>query len=382
MSIGTVHLARSPLRLLVVPLVVVLVGGIATAVGLLVGGPIGISVLAGGAIVLVLAVYLTAVVLSMRVEVEAGALVLRWLGGSRRYALVRGAVTRVTVRGSAAAPLHRGLTALAWGIGAATLRGEERIELVRLASTPSMILVPTDHGRLAIAAANDDELLGLLATAARLPTAAPVPTFRPAEPAVQAVSLPSASWPETEASEQPRILTGIERALLEERLRAERAAAQAAAEAERQAAEAAGEGGGEAAPLMAEVAAPPETLEEAAAAPTVAPSRARRRQRARWQQPSWLRLPAWMRPPPLAARAIPVVMPLATVAVIWIVALLGGHLEATTPEARYLVLSLVLCGPVAALGMLITRAWQPRLGGLVACSAFAAQVLLVRVLIG
>ena len=378
MSIGTVRLARAPLRLLVVPLAIGLVGAAATTAGVLIGGPIGISALTGGVILLALAAYLAAVVLSVRLEVEAGSLLLRWLGGRRRYALVRGSVTRVKVRGSTAAPLQRGFTALAWGIGAATLRGEERIELVRLAPTPTMILVPTDHGRLAIAAAADDELLAMLSTAARLQSAAPVATFRPAEPAAAEPPVVSPSAAEAAAPEQPHIMTGIERALLEERLAAERAAALAAAEAERQAAEAMGE----AAPVTAEAAIAAEVPPAAPAAPVVAPSRARRRQRARWQQPAWLRLPAWMTLPPLAAQVLPIAAPLASVAVIWIAALVGGHLDAASPEARYLVLGFVLCGPVAAIGMLIARAWQPRLSGLVACSAFAAQALLVRVLIG
>jgi hypothetical protein len=133
---------------------------------------------------------------------------------------------------------------------------------------------------------------------------------------------------------------------------------------------------------VAEAAVVAEAPPAAPAAPVVAPSRARRRERARWQQPAWLRLPAWMTLPPLAAQVVPVVTPLATVAAIWIAALIGGHLDSTTPEARYLVLGLVLCGPVTAIGMLIARAWQPRLSGLVACSAFAAQALLLRVLIG
>jgi hypothetical protein len=378
MSIGTVRLARAPLRLLVMPLAIGLVGGTVTAAGVLTGGAIGISALSGGVILLVLAAYLAAMVLSIRLEVEAGSLVLRWLGGSRRYALVRGSVTRVTVLGSTAAPLQRGFTATAWGIGVARLRGEERIELVRLAPTATMILVPTDHGRLAIAAAADDQLLGMLSTAARLQSSTPLPTFRPAEPAAPEPSIVPASAAEAAPVEQPHIMTGIERALLEERLAAERAAALAAAEAERQAAEAAGE----AAPVMAEAAVVAEVAASAPAAPAMAPSRARRRQRARWQQPAWLRLPAWITLPPLAVQVVPVLAPLATVAVIWIAALVGGNLDAATPEARYLFLGLVLCGPVAALGMLIARAWQPRLSGLVAFSAFAAQALLVRVLIG
>ena len=38
------------------------------------------------------------------------------------------------------------LHVLGWGIGRATLRGEEQIQLIRLAPTASMILIPTDRG--------------------------------------------------------------------------------------------------------------------------------------------------------------------------------------------------------------------------------------------
>jgi hypothetical protein len=67
---------------------------------------------------------------------------------------------------------------------------------------------------------------------------------------------------------------------------------------------------------------------------------------------------------------------------VWIVALVSGRLDVPFPEARYLAVTFVLSGPVTAVGMLVARAWQPRLRGLVACSALAAQVLLVRALIG
>jgi hypothetical protein len=93
-------------------------------------------------------------------------------------------------------------------------------------------------------------------------------------------------------------------------------------------------------------------------------------------------VPASAALPPLAAAVLPVVAPALTAAAVWIAALVSGRLDAPLPEARYVMLAFVLSGPVAAVGMLIARAWQPRVGGLVAWSALAAQVLLVRALIG
>ena len=50
---------------------------------------------------------------------------------------------------------------------AGRLRGEEDVEVVRLAPTPTAILVPTERGRLAIAAADEKLLLDALSRAAR-----------------------------------------------------------------------------------------------------------------------------------------------------------------------------------------------------------------------
>ena len=86
--------------------------------------------------------------------------------------------------------------------------------------------------------------------------------------------------------------------------------------------------------------------------------------------------------PPVASVVVPMAAPLVTVAVVWLAALLGGHLDGPSPSARYLIIGLVLSGPLAGIGILVARTWQPRLSGLVAFSAFAAQALLVRVLIG
>ncbi len=48
------------------------------------------------------------------------------------------------------------------------LRGDEPIELIRLSLRPALIVVPTDRGRLAIAAAVESDLLAALAHAVRL----------------------------------------------------------------------------------------------------------------------------------------------------------------------------------------------------------------------
>jgi hypothetical protein len=393
-AIGSVRLARAPARLLAGPVAIGLVGAIVAAIGFLLGGPLGVSVLTAGAIVLVVAIYLAALVLSIRLRVEAGSLVLRWLGGNRRYGLVRGSVTRVTVRGTGSAPLRTSLGLLGWGIGRATLRGNEQIQLIRLAPTASMILIPTDRGRLAIAAAADDELLAMLATAARLQTRAAAPATPLVEQAVPVAPTPAPGPPE-----QPRVLTGIERALLEERLSAERAAALAAAEAEREAAEAerqAAEAERQAedarqAPAQAPMHAAAVVDEAVLSAPAAAViARRAPRERAFWRRPSrrrvrrpsWLGLPAWTTLPPLAGAVLPMVAPALTAAAVWIVALANGRLDVPLSEARYLSLAFVLAGPVAAVGLLVARVWQPRMRGLVACTALAAQVLLVRVLIG
>jgi hypothetical protein len=383
-AIGSVRLARAPARLLAGPVAVGLVGGIVSVIGFLVGGPLGVSLLTAGVIVLVVAIYLAALVLSIRLEVEAGSLLLRWLGGKRRYGLVRGSVTRVAVRGSGAARLRTSLGLLGWGIGRATLRGEEQIQLIRLAPTASMILIPTDQGRLAIAAAADDELLGVLAHAARLQTLAASVAAPTVEPTVAVAPAPTTAPPEP-----PHVMTGIERALLEERLLAERAAALAAVEAEREAADAeraAAEAERQAAGAAVRAPAPvlAATVEEAlpSTPPAAIPRRARTRTWLRLRRPAWLAVPAWAALPPLAAVVLPVVAPALTAAAVWIAALVGGRLDAPLPEARYVTLAFVLSGPVAAVGMLVARAWQPRMRGLVACSALAAQVLLVRALIG
>jgi len=84
-----------------------------------------------------------------------------------------------------------------------------------------LILVPTDRGRLAIAPQVESDLLAALAVAVRLQERIDELVSRRAAPQVEPTQA-------EEAGPAPRVLTGIERAMLEQRLAAERAAAMAA----------------------------------------------------------------------------------------------------------------------------------------------------------
>ncbi|HEX6475387.1 MAG TPA: hypothetical protein VF114_09930 [Candidatus Limnocylindria bacterium] len=274
-AIAPIPLSRANGRLLVAPLLLLVAGVAAVAAGVSVGGLIGIGLVAAGLVVAALSLYLGAMLLTVRLDVEVATLRLRWLGGERRYTLVRGPVTRVTLQGSEAARLRPGFGALGWAVGRARLRGHETIDIVRLAPTASMILVPTDRGRLGIAPASEQHLLTALSAAARIQQrldevaerARAFMDLKPVESA--AAAAPPLAAPPPEAR---RMLTGIERQLLEERLAAERAAALERAEAERQAGLAAAEAAALAPPVVDAV-------------PAVPPARERR---PLWHRPAWL----------------------------------------------------------------------------------------------
>jgi len=209
-----VDLARSRWRLLLVPLVVIGAGAAATGLGLLLAATItlalGLALAVAGLIATLAAVELAATLATLRLQVETGAVRVRWLGGEVHYLLAEGPITRIVLRGKQAVRLHPRFGALGWALGTATLRERETIEIVRLAPTRSMILLPTDRGRLAIAPADEAALVEALTGAVRRQRlAAAVPP------------------PEVAVRPPQRPLTGIERTLLEQRLAAERAAAAA-----------------------------------------------------------------------------------------------------------------------------------------------------------
>ena len=167
-AIAPIPLTRSIGRILAVPSLLLLAGVVAVFGGANVGGLVGIGLVAAGLVVGALSMYMAAMLLTIRLDVEVATLRLRWFGGERRYTLVRGPVTRVALTGDEAARLRPRFGALGWAVGRARLRREERIDVVRLAPTDSMILVPTDRGRLGIAPTSEEHLLSALAAAARI----------------------------------------------------------------------------------------------------------------------------------------------------------------------------------------------------------------------
>ena len=349
-TIARIRLSRSLPRLLALPTLGLLVG-LATVGGglLLVPGTLGLVAAGAGAALAGLAVVGFALPLSVRLEIEESAVRVSWLGGERIYVLSPGPVTRVRLRGENASSLRGGRRLLGGQLGSARLRGEEQIDVVRLAPTATAILIPTDRGRLAIAAASEELLLDALSHAARARQ-----RLEELEREVPAVEEPPAP---VEVEVDPALMTGIERALYERQMADEREAAEAAALAELAAAESAASAEPEAA----------QTGAEEAQAPTVAKPRRR------------LGLPL-SRPRPSAAL---VLLPLVGAGAAWAIGVLLDRMPDPGSEVgRLTALALVLAGPAATVGAIMARVWWPRLVGVVVAGGLAAAVFVGRSLIG
>jgi hypothetical protein len=297
------------------------------------------------------------VLLSIRLEVQEAAVRLHWLGGGRTYGLVPGPVTRVRFRGDNPSRLRASPRLLPWQLGSAVLREEEAIDVVRLAPTSTAILVPTERGRLAIAAADEDALLEALSRAARARQrleqltrdAPPVP-----EPQPQPQPMPE-PVPEPLIEIDPALMTGIERALHEQRLAEERAAAERAAEM--------------GAPAPVEAGEQPPGLEPA---PVAAEEPRRRR---RLPRPGWA-----ARPGPSFAIFV---LPLIAAGVAWGLALLMDRMPAPgTDLGRLTALALVLAGPVTTVAAIMARVYWPRIVGVVVAGGLATALFVGRALLG
>lgn len=352
--IARVELARSTGRLLLLPLMLVIVGAGLAVIGALRPLPglieaVAIGAVVVGAIAALIGLWLAARRMSVRLDVEEAAVHVRWLGGARIYPLSPGPVTRVRLRGDDPSKLRLRGGPLHIGVGAARLRDEEDIEVVRLAPTATGILVPTERGRLLIGAASEEALLSALSRAAQArqrleelvasaPPGGPPPEAEP-------------EGTEAEAEPEPHVLTGIERAKLEERLAADRAAPPATPPS---------------APVPVAVTAP---------APTPRP--AGRLRRWRRERPGGARIG---RPRP---SAVFVLLPLAGAGLVWGAAYLLGRLpDPASDLGRLTALGLVLAGPATSIGAIMARAWWPRLVGVVVTSGLAAAVFVGRALFG
>lgn len=347
--IARIRLARSPPRLIALPLVLVATGVAAAAGALRADGPAAIGLAVGGSLLMLVAIAVGIVLLSIRLDVDDAGVRLHWLGGQRRYGLARGAVTRVTLRGRNASSLRPSLGAFGWAIGPAKLRKDEAIDVVRLAASPTAIVIPTARGRLAISVTDEQQLLDALGSAARARhrldelarTAAPVKAIEP-------LPAPAAG---------PAELTGIERIRLAERMAAERAAALEGAEAERRAAAAAAEAGAEDAREAAGDAEPART-----GTPETRAAAGRR-----------------VRIPLPGARAAAVIAPVLVAGALWNLILAAERLpELDGTRLRLLTTAFIIAGPGASIGAAIARIWWPRLVGLVSLTALFALALLAR----
>lgn len=372
--IARIRLARSPARLFALPTLLVLAAGGLVAFAVLgpprLGETAWYAAVAGAALLALVALAVAVRLLSIRLDVEEAAVHLHWLGGGRRYPLAPGPVTRVRLRGENASRLRARSRWLGWGLGRARLRDEEDVDLVRLAGTPTVILVPTERGRLAIAASSEEDLIDALSRAARarqrleqLAAASPTPAADDTEPAdagaVTDLAPPPEPAPEPEL--EPHVLTGIERALLEERLAREREESAAAASV----------------PLADD--AEPSPLGAVPAMAAGAAERAEPARRGRWRA-GGRGVPRIGRPRPSAAF---VLVPLVGAGIVWGLATSLGRLpDPTSDLGRLTSFALVLAGPATSVGAIMARAWWPRLVGVVVTSGLAASVFIGRALLG
>lgn len=359
--IARIRLARSPARLFALPaLLVVLAAGLLI---LAVPGPLRMgevawyAALAVAGLMALVALVIAVRLLSIRLDVEEAAVHLHWLGGERRYPLAPGPVTRVRLRGENASRLRARSRWLGWGLGRARLRDEEDVEVVRLAGTPTVILVPTERGRLAIGASSEDDLIDALSRAARA-------RQRLEQVAAAAPATPTEEVPELEPmpEPEPHVLTGIERALLEERLARERDEASAT---------------GAAMPVPAAV--EPIPGSDVQATPVGGKGHGELTSRGRWRVGA-ARVGRIGRPRPSAAF---VLVPLVGAAIVWGAALSLDRLpDPTSDLGRLASLALVLAGPGTSVGAIMARAWWPRIVGVVVTCGLAASVFVGRALLG
>lgn len=347
--IARIRLSRSIRRLLALPFLALLAGLAAIAGGLLLVPGITGQLVAGLGGVVILGALIGAVsLLSVRLDVEEAAVCLSWLGGERIYPLSPGPVTRVRLRGDNASRLRARPRLLPWQLGRGRLRGEEDVEVVRLAPTATAILVPTERGRLAIAAADENLLLDALSRAARARQRLEDLT-RDAPPVEE-------QMPAVQVEVDPALMTGIERAIFESRMADERADALSAADTERLAAAASADA--------------VELTAGAGLAPVESESKRRRVPRPHWT------------PRPGPSLALPV-LPLVGAGAAWGLAVLLDRMpDPGTDLGRLTALALVLAGPATTVGAIMARVYWPRLVAVVVAGGLATAVFVGRALLG
>lgn len=442
--LARVALARDPRRMLAAPALLVLLGAGTAAVGPIVGGALLFGLAAVGGALIAIGLWLAIRILSLRLVVEPDYLHLKGVGTDRRYHLIRGDMNRLATTGPRKVNLRVRLGSLGWAVGRTALAAGESVEVIRLAATPSVILVPTERGRVAVAVASEADFVDALRAAANTraerrisaagapmatlpPAGQPIPAAQPApalQPAPAFPPAPALRGPPTfepmpapqpppafERPTQPRPLTGIERMWLEDRLARERRAAITGARDEQAAASftasvaALTPAGATVVPSVhAPVPAPAAAVASAAVvsssvastvmpAVSAIPAAAAATATATPSAPprTFPRVIPRRRPSrPMARRAtrpeltpglVLIGTPLVGALFSWLLALVTG---ATPGQAGLdpLAAALLLCGPVAALAIFLAHGRWPRLAGLSSVAAILALLLVTRSVIG
>jgi hypothetical protein len=426
--------------MLAAPALLVLLGAATSALGPIVGGAVLFGLVAVGGAVIAIGLWLAIRILSLRLVVEPDYLHLRGVGTDRRYHLVRGDMNRLATAGPRKVNLRVRLGSLGWAVGRTALAAGESVEVIRLAATPSVILVPTERGRVAVAVASEADFVDALRAAAHTraerrisaagaplttpapaaqaaPALQPAPAFPPAPPVRGAPTFEPMPAPQPapafERPTQPRPLTGIERMWLEDRLARERRATITGARDEQAAASftasmaaltpagatvvpsvpapapipvptaavasAAVVSAAVASTVVPAVSAIPAAAAAAATATPSAPSRTFPRVIPR-RRPSRTMARRVARPD-LTPGLVLIGTPLVGALFSWLLALVTG---ARPGQAGLdpLAAALLLCGPVAALAIFLAHSRWPRLAGLSSVAAILALLLVTRSVIG
>jgi len=160
------------------------------------GGPaswvLALLLIIDGAALAVGGVALAAALLTVRLEIWPGIAWLRWLGGSRLFALVPGPITRVSAARGQRPPFRPQLAFGELMLGTTSMPSGAAAFIVKLGRGP-LLAIPTAAGRLVVVPEDEGSLIGALEAASR-----------PVAPAEE---------------EETRLLTGIERVRREEEAR-------------------------------------------------------------------------------------------------------------------------------------------------------------------
>ena len=364
--LARIRLWRSVPALLAIPGAGSLAGLVVVAAAAF-GGPVlagwpGIALAAGGFGLLLTSVTLGASRVTLRLDVEVAGLRIHGLGFDRRYALVPGPVSRVTLRGRRSVPFRMEGGALSWGLASARLRGSERIDILHLGLPDTAILIPTDRGRLAVSPMSESTLLEALTAAVQLQR-------RLGQ--VVGDARARVSPPPPPAPAPPRQLTGIERRLLEERQRSEATQADGWAPAEPDMAVAEAP---VAAPTLLPVP-PSETVVAITTSAQVVLVGRRRRPAPPTIVPAFGA--GWLS----GGRLAVVFGPLTAAAFAWLAAASAGLTERPS-TGDPLGLALLLGGPLTALAAFVAFSSWPRLAGLASVSAAFGMLLVLRAALG